>query len=713
MSLTKYASFAVLAVESATGVDLKAPAASLAKAGHRHEFEYDRRPGYIYVRSRAISSRTNDNFDQFPAEEIKQAYRTFVGKPVFVNHANADHRRARGVIIDAALHEDVNPDGTPDTWVEVLMEVDALRFPRLAEAVIKGDIARTSMGTDVAYSVCTACGNRAETPAEYCRHIPAMKGMKIRRVNASTGAPEEVLIAEVCYGLGFFENSLLVEDPADPTAYVLGVEGEGLQAAASIDSGHAVDPVIILREQQGLHSFECPHCGEVGRGLRDAESAKDRAWTHALVCYDLDWDDQVIYKTGGKDTRVPPSEHGDPRMQDKGVSVSRTDKGQYYVHTHRARSKYYDSVADIPQKDIDFIRSTGSLTKKADEDQCPYDASDSMPIGGGHYACEEGDIWHPDDAAAQAYHSESSPTHGQIQPRTSASWGEFLDLLKGGRDPRNQCMSCGAGFQWSEALHQFVCPRGHMDRPAYASKQHVGYGEVKAPSQVDTLRVDRCPVCHDDESFDGERCAVCGHVEPPAGFGDPDLDKAKQMDLRQDQVQDQVAQDPAAVDGGVPPEQGGGELQCTNCGETFSGEGQPETGPDEPAVPGDEDETGAQSAEAPEDADPEEDDDAEEPDDLSDLADLDDEDLDEALEEDDDEEDENPFAEDPAEDAGGVDEESDEDVPVAANMTCPVCGVGTLIPLAAGPQQQKVEPAVVNPDEAAAQIKAHLERILV
>lgn len=223
MGFQRYASFSVLAsaVADASGglpADVMLEAQTLSKQAHRHEFTYSPRPGYLYVRSRAISSRCNDNFDEFPAEEIKKAYATFIGKPVFVNHHNDNHRRARGVIIDAALHEDLNPDGTPDTWAEVLMEVDAIRFPRLAEGVIKGHIDRTSMGTDVAYSVCTYCGNTASNPSEYCVHIPRMKGQRITRRTAS-GVQEAVLVAERCYGLGFFENSLLVEQPADPTAY--------------------------------------------------------------------------------------------------------------------------------------------------------------------------------------------------------------------------------------------------------------------------------------------------------------------------------------------------------------------------------------------------------------------------------------------------------------------------------------------------------------
>lgn len=201
---------------------------------HRHHFNYDVKPGYLYVRSRAISSRCNDNFDEFPADELDKSYRTFIGKPVFVNHNNENHKRARGVVIDAVLHKDANRDGSKDHWVEVLMEVDAQRFPRLAKEILNGNIARTSMGCDVAYSVCSACNNKATSPAEYCQHIPAAKGQRLYRTTAS-GHKEGVLIRETCYGLKFFENSLLVEPPADPTAHFLGVDSRGLEMNSAKD----------------------------------------------------------------------------------------------------------------------------------------------------------------------------------------------------------------------------------------------------------------------------------------------------------------------------------------------------------------------------------------------------------------------------------------------------------------------------------------------
>jgi hypothetical protein len=224
--LTLFRKFATAAIlDAQMGAD-----AGFSKSAHRAVFNYTPRDGYLYVRSRAISSRCNDNFDMFPAGDIESAYKTFLGKPVFVNHHNDDHRRARGVIIDAALHKDINPDGSPDTWVELLHEVDAVKFPKLAKAILAKEVNRTSMGCDVQFSKCSVCHNVATSPLEYCAHIPSKKGKRIYRVDPSTGKKEGTLVFEICSGLSFFENSLLVEQPADPTAYFLGeVEsGRGL-----------------------------------------------------------------------------------------------------------------------------------------------------------------------------------------------------------------------------------------------------------------------------------------------------------------------------------------------------------------------------------------------------------------------------------------------------------------------------------------------------
>lgn len=186
---------------------IAAPGGALMKSAHKAVFNYEPREGYLYVRSRAISNRTNDNYDTWPEDELRQAWGTFIGKPVFVNHHNDDVRRKRGVIIDAALHEDIGPDGRPDVWIEVLMEIDAIRFPRLAEAILNRDIERTSMGADVGESECSFCGNIATTPSTYCVHVKSHKGRRLARRNPD-GTQEEVLVHEICIAQGEMVSTL-------------------------------------------------------------------------------------------------------------------------------------------------------------------------------------------------------------------------------------------------------------------------------------------------------------------------------------------------------------------------------------------------------------------------------------------------------------------------------------------------------------------------
>lgn len=659
MSLTKYAEFKVLSVESASGDLLSgertsAVANPFVKQAHRHQFEYDRRPGYIYVRSRAISSRTNDNHDEFPAEEIKAAYRTFIGKPVFVNHHNSNHRRARGVIIDAALHEDVNPDGTPDTWAEVLMEVDAVRFPRLAEAVIAGDVARTSMGTDVAYSVCTACGNKAATPAEYCQHIPRMKGMKIRRVLAS-GQTEEVLIAERCYGLRFFENSLLVEPPADPTAFVLGVDGFGMTAAHKVAS--------IVDEQP------------VGPAAPSSLRVASRATRPGP-----DWDamDQML-SAARLASVVEAATFKDGDRLDSGKGLRKGDKLWW---KHDAIGAGHATDVEV---DSDYDEKSGTVKIRNKRVNYTRTISDDEISRGRHTIKRRVEPRNNPALTRKSslqVHADGFGTH--LCPACNERISDSVWVCP--IPACGACQSCGVELHGDDFFEHW-----RQVHPHAASLSTTAYGETKAPAKVDTLRADRCPVCKDDEAFNGEKCSVCGHVEPPAAFRDPDLTKAQEMDLRQEQAEEAGAVDPtidpAAVEETSGPE-GDPDLECTNCGEVFSAEG--ESAPDPEPEQASQTEIDPKHPDDPEDGVGEKADDA---DDLSDLADLDDEALDEALDDEDDEEDE------PEEDASETASDSGlSDIEPGPNMTCPICGQGTLLPREAAPEQPTSEGQAVGED---------------
>ena len=261
MAFTKYASLEVSKVLEIKGSAERDTSASLSKIAAFEDYRTE--DGYLYARIRAISSRVNKNHDGWPSVELaggqdvfdrhtsstggftvnanandQYGFSTFLGKPIFVDHHNSDPSRARGVIVDAKLHvddhktaaqkdsyyRDAPANHTPPTWVELLLEVDAKSFPKLAKAIIDGSknakngIDGFSMGCDVRESVCNICKNSATTPDEFCNHV-RMKGAMCDYIDPETGHKTSKKSYEDCYGIKFFEISA-VFDPADETALI-------------------------------------------------------------------------------------------------------------------------------------------------------------------------------------------------------------------------------------------------------------------------------------------------------------------------------------------------------------------------------------------------------------------------------------------------------------------------------------------------------------
>jgi hypothetical protein len=670
--MRKYASTQVM---TATLVPQGLVGRDLKRFAHRHHFEYDVRPGYLYVRSRAISSRCNDNFDEFPADELAKAYASFNGKPVFVNHVNDDHRRARGVIIDSALHKDANRDGTRDWWVEVLMEVDAVRFPRLAKEILAGNIARTSMGCDVAFSVCSACNNRATTPAEYCQHIPASKGMMLYRTMAAGHKVGEI-IRETCYGLKFFENSLLVEPPADPTAHFLGVDTRGLDKAASRRTPPAPDQRtsalltdLFVTAAEAQAPGEHPWFAETGihhknivdhwSDATDEEKAQGKRWYP---------DAHLVAKQIAKlDPRV--SSEKEAAHKGAGVLSAYSPQQNWWANQHNAARSFHEQRAlgkgeglmimgshqkaaqrimdgEDSQKvlkgpktaDFAHLIEHGGYKPQSDEDAAagkPKEHSDKVVIDRHALSVAAGRRLNADDV--KGFKSQSRPHYehvageyrkaaavisdreGREVPPHEVQAVTWLTRQRKNKDEEistpggkgRQTMQNNQRKQWGE-LSRMHTPQLHEDANSHvspapeeptASKTAKGvvlpfagepmrrtaslrvqsYGETKAPQDVDTLREDACPVCGDRDTFDGAQCQVCGYVAPPKMFQDPDLEKARQMDLRKDiadfqdpsnpnqvgpdgqpvdpealgpdgQPLDPTAQDPSMQPGGLPGE---------------------------------------------------------------------------------------------------------------------------------------------------------------
>lgn len=253
MAFTRYASFESAEVLDVRSAPTRQHQASLDKFADFNKYRTD--DGYVYVRIRAISSRVNKNHDGWPSVELagspeifkrhqsgvgftveakdgnpKYGFATFLHKPIFVDHHNTDPTKGRGVIRDAKLRvldqhtaasddywksTNVDPEHLPATEIELLLEVDAKKYPKFAAAIINGDLDGFSMGANVGKTKCSHCGNIATEPGEFCSHI-LMKGAH-HDFKTADGKKISRKSYENCYDVQFFEISG-VFDPADETA---------------------------------------------------------------------------------------------------------------------------------------------------------------------------------------------------------------------------------------------------------------------------------------------------------------------------------------------------------------------------------------------------------------------------------------------------------------------------------------------------------------
>jgi hypothetical protein len=219
-------------------------------------FEF--KPGFIYAQVRAIAARINQNFDGWPSSELKKSYRSFIGKPCFVNHQNFDPKKARGKVIAARYRENGK-----DKYVETVMEIDAQRFPRLAAEIKSGGLDSVSMGVEAGFTICSYCGNKAVDVPDFCSHVKYHKGQVLPKINIRTGAKEDILVYEKCFKLGFFELSF-VFDPADETAVVTRV----LAASRIAQDQQAMPPDEIVEGQMPTPMLPTPMMPQARRRRR-------------------------------------------------------------------------------------------------------------------------------------------------------------------------------------------------------------------------------------------------------------------------------------------------------------------------------------------------------------------------------------------------------------------------------------------------------------
>jgi hypothetical protein len=352
--LTKYADCEVVSFEVSSPAEIR----KTSSFEHIPEDRFKTKDGFIYVKVRAISSRVNKNHDGWPVNELagmKEAafrdlqreldeqdenpskesatklsrvftssskecsdefgYKTFIGRPIFIDHNNSDPRRARGVVVDSVLH--IEPTGKrysasdywsnapdnhkPETHIELLLEVDGKSFPKLARALKEGRVGDVSMGANVTHTICSICEKTAKTVDDYCSHIKR-KGINYTRADGrKTSAYED------CYNPNFFEISF-VFDPADTTARPTGPIITASVKEAEFRPGTVEDKLLKYLTDQGMPENEV------------RQKMLDPNWLQQAYTSYKDLIDKSEYITPG------PTEADHDWMNDMGMRWARLDK---------------------------------------------------------------------------------------------------------------------------------------------------------------------------------------------------------------------------------------------------------------------------------------------------------------------------------------------------------------------------------------------------
>lgn len=144
---------------------------------------------------------------------------------IYKHHVNKDPSKSLGYINKAVWNSHMRR-------VELLLKVVNARDPELAKRIGDGDFPAVSMGCHVRWDVCTICGHRAPTRAQYCEHAR----MSLRKV-----LPDGRKVAVLNPSPKFFDISFVFR-PADPTGWMLKKVAEaGEPFRSSAEAGEVVD----------------------------------------------------------------------------------------------------------------------------------------------------------------------------------------------------------------------------------------------------------------------------------------------------------------------------------------------------------------------------------------------------------------------------------------------------------------------------------------
>ena len=150
-----------------------------------------------------LPNTNGDGFDlkdwlTFRPQFGQLAYKTFKGKPTFIEHANSDYRAAAGVMFDSQLHRLPQQFHKSHAKLVLLLAFDRSREPNLAKSILAGKHNTYSKGTWYKSYTCSICGETFTGRSHNrCQHV----GNRVYRM------PNGMLAYRRCHELEGFECS--------------------------------------------------------------------------------------------------------------------------------------------------------------------------------------------------------------------------------------------------------------------------------------------------------------------------------------------------------------------------------------------------------------------------------------------------------------------------------------------------------------------------
>lgn len=201
----------------------------------------------VYILVNALSAGeyygSNRNGDYMAEDVLKKYYKHFEDQGhVYKHHKNKDPRKALGKVLFSHYNDDMHR-------VELVCELDENKDERFISRIQNGEYPAVSMGMKTPYDICSYCGNKAKSLAQYCRHLKHQMnkvfpdGKKVMAINPAAK---------------FFDISFVIIG-ADPTAGVMKkLASDNTTAVPSASLGEEFLREAALKEADLEKQIEAP-----------------------------------------------------------------------------------------------------------------------------------------------------------------------------------------------------------------------------------------------------------------------------------------------------------------------------------------------------------------------------------------------------------------------------------------------------------------------